>query len=93
MPAYHENEENEEDVTEEKYRSQNSICRFEFVEVEITQNGSQESEDCLAEARVVLDLSAEKEVSQLGECKEYDEKHDTKSSDVFGTLECVANYV
>ena len=86
MHTDHENKEDEEDVTEEKYGPQDTISSFQLVKVEVAENKSQKSEDCFSKAWIVFHLSAEKQVAQLSEGEEDNEEHDTETGDVFRAL-------
>ena len=84
--SYQQHEEDKEHIWQEENWSKNPVGLFNFAKVEISQNGSEQSEDGIWERAEVFNLCSKKEISQLSESKEHNEEHHTKSSHIFSTL-------
>ena len=78
--------EHEEHKAEEIQRTEELVGLREGDEVEVSENCSDQSKDCVVEGAVVEYLSSEQQISQLNEGREDDEEHDEESKHVSRTL-------
>ena len=72
----------EKHKAEEVNRSEESICSWEWYEVKVSKDGSDQGEDCVVKGAVVKYLGPEQQISQLDEGREDNEEHDEESQHV-----------
>ncbi len=76
--------EHKENVAYEEDRSESGRSGLQSDEVKVAQDGAEEREHGVRDARVVEDLRAEQQVAELNVREEHNEEHDREAHEVLG---------